>query len=521
MNRLWFPPSPLAALLVMIASVSFAWAFSSKAIAQSSDVVESPEISLGTTLYPSVASSNESQQLLPSSSPLTFNDHWSADGLMDSPYRFVAYPASPYLLHTQNLLHSQGLEVESDVITGTKDIDGNVDPDTQYFHHELWQRFDPSTVHSSPLANGAIESNVDAQGTDGRQYQQIPLDGKYGLSEQRSLDLGDVAASDTVAIEAPFQKQHSQQTLGSELDSQDASENSGITLVRPDPSQVDSELGILRLRPLSSLDAEMPSSAAVLDPELGVLRLRALTPEVSAEPVPQESVVFLQGYLSFFNGNNLLARTDSLPDTTLQAGVRVRAVPRLGPRTFLVGTAESSVLKYADHGEFDYNDLGLSVGLYHWLTPRTYVELNWRNQQLFAENGGDRFLNDHQLRLSVGRSDYLTPDLTLNSAYQLQSSWAEPRERSRLANRVTVGLSHPVSSQLEVSLAYQLALIDFTQYDRYDSYHQLLAQFQFALSDEATLTVFGGGRVGESTHSLIDFDSTLLGLSLVMNFSLF
>ena len=216
-----------------------------------------------------------------------------------------------------------------------------------------------------------------------------------------------------------------------------------------------------------------------------------------------------------------MARTEPLPDTTLQTGLTFRAVPRLGPRTFLVGTAGGSLLKYADHGEFNYHELDLSLGLYHWLTRRTYVDVGWRNQQFFTEGGGDRFLSDHQLRVAVGRTDQLTSDLKLDSAYQLQSSWSDPRERSRLTNRLTVGLSHPITSQLDASLSYQLALIDFTQQDRYDSYHQILAQLQFSLSEEATLTIFGGGRLGDSTHSLIDFDSTLLGMSFAMNFALF
>ena len=275
-------------------------------------------------------------------------------------------------------------------------------------------------------------------------------------------------------------------------------------------ANVDPELGILRLRPLSG------GSAAVIDPELGVLRLRAITP-----PPERRPTVFLQGSLGVFSGDNLLARTDPLPDTTLNAGLLLRAVPRVGRRTFLIGTAGGSVLRYADNGEFDYNNLEFRLGVYHWLTRRAYVDLHWRNQQFFTRSGGDRFLDNHQARLTLGRVDPLTPHLTLNSSYQLQSSWSDPEERSRLTNRFNLGLSQQLNDQLEAGLSYQLALIDFTQQDRYDSYHQVLAQFRYQMSDTTSLSVFGGGRLGDSSNSFLDFNSTLFGLSLIVNLPLF
>ncbi|MEM9214283.1 MAG: hypothetical protein AAGD25_08035 [Cyanobacteria bacterium P01_F01_bin.150] len=298
-------------------------------------------------------------------------------------------------------------------------------------------------------------------------------------------------------------------------------EQSGFNYPVSTIDNIDPELGVLRLRPLSSDLSGTPSSAAAIDPELGILRLRYM-PQTSEPTVEKrEKIVFAQGNLSFFSGDNLLARTEPLSDTTLQSGLTLRAVPRLGSRTFLLGAVEGSILRYANNGEFDYRELDLSLGLYHWLNRRTYVDVGWRNQQFFAEDGGDRFLNDHQLRLSVGRTDQLTSDLKLSSSYYLQASWSDPNERSRLINRFNLGLSHPITTDVDASLFYQLALTDFTQQDRYDSYHQFLAQLQFNLSEETTLTVFGGGRLGDSTNSLIDFDSTLLGISLVMNFALF
>ncbi|NET10647.1 MAG: hypothetical protein F6K16_39335 [Symploca sp. SIO2B6] len=276
------------------------------------------------------------------------------------------------------------------------------------------------------------------------------------------------------------------------------------------PPNIDPELGILRVRPVSGSDA------TVIDPELGILRLRAIPP-----PKEQRSSVFISGHYGFLSGDNLLAREDPLDDMTLRVGLQLRAVPRIGRRTFLIGTAGANLLKYADHGELDYHNLAFRFGVYHQLARRTYIDLHWRNHQFFAQSGGDRFLNDHQLRISLGRVDQLTPDLMLRSSYHFQSNWSDPSDRSRLINRFSMGLSQELTSDLNVGLSYQLALIDFTQQDRYDFYHQLLAQVQYAASDSVTFSFFAGGRLGDSSHSLVDFDSTLFGLSLGLNFPLF
>ncbi|MEB3232169.1 MAG: hypothetical protein VKJ64_14260 [Leptolyngbyaceae bacterium] len=275
-------------------------------------------------------------------------------------------------------------------------------------------------------------------------------------------------------------------------------------------AEIDPELGILRLRPLAD------SEPSVIDPELGILRLRPLAP-----PPPRRRFVAIAGQIDFFSGNNLLARSEPEADDIFQVGLSLRAVPRLNSRTFLIGSAEISSLRYVKNDDFNYNQLELRFGVYHYLTRRMYTDLHWRNQQFFLLDGGDRFLDTHELRWAVGRIDPINPNLTLNSAYQLQMSWAEPEERSRLSNRFYLGLTQALTPDFEAGLSYQFMLNDYTHQERNSSYHQLLAQLRYEFTDTTSLTVFGGGRWGDSTNDLIDFDTALLGVSFIVNVPLF
>ena len=488
MNHFWFPPLPLHYLLLgCLTGVGLGCTFSSKAIAQS----------------PPAPSARHSQQLI-------YGEH--------------LYSASDRQWIRRNAKNAQ--ESNRPIALPTLDT-MNIDRSVVSIHPTP-PLFNPSAEQIRPVT--ALVGNE----TDLLSPTSEPLQGDvpWDTAEHDGLEADqlvvDTVEVDTVEVDTvevgTVELELAQVDDATILDSEDSADpeetDQSLNPFDPNLDDLDPELGILRLRLLSNDASGVPSSAAVLDPELGVLRLRAI-PQTSEPIVEENSVVFAQGNLGFFSGNNLLARTEPLSDVTLQSGLSLRVVPRLGPRTFFVGTAGGSVLNYADHSEFNYKELDLNVGIYHWLNQRTYVDVGWRNQQFFAEDGGDRFLNDHQARFSVGRTDQLTSDLKLDSAYHLQASWSDPTDRNRLINRLSVGLSHPITSEVNASVWYQLALIDFTQQDRYDSYHQFLAQLQFELSEEVTLTVFGGGRLGDSTHSLIDFDSTLLGISLAMNFALF
>ncbi|WP_448563422.1 hypothetical protein [Trichothermofontia sp.] len=94
------------------------------------------------------------------------------------------------------------------------------------------------------------------------------------------------------------------------------------------------------------------------------------------------------------------------------------ARPVIGPSTLLLGTVEGNLIRYGDPSDLDYNGFGLKAGIRHFWSRRAYSEFSWDNRQLFLARDGDRFLNDHSLRLSMFYQVPLAEHLKLDNYYQ-------------------------------------------------------------------------------------------------------
>jgi hypothetical protein len=311
-----------------------------------------------------------------------------------------------------------------------------------------------------------------------------------------------------------------------------------------DPETNDPELGILRLREQelqlispASDSADEPDDQTTStetdsantddsidegDPELGILRLREQELEQIEAQSESESAetVFFIGRLSFFKSDNiLLDRIDPVDDELISLSATLLAAPRLGPDTLLITSVEGGLVHYNELSGLDYRELEFRASLRQFFSARTYGEIGWSNQQLFDD--GDRFFNDHSLRLSLSRRDPLTSDLRLDSFYQLRLSFADPSDRNRIINTLGVGLNYNLQPDLTVGLDYQLTLTDFTQQDRDDLYNQVVAQLSYDLSRNSRIILFGGFSFGDSSDSDVDFNSTIFGASIDVNVPLF
>ena len=306
--------------------------------------------------------------------------------------------------------------------------------------------------------------------------------------------------------------------------------------VPPTTAESDPELGDLYLRPAAEAPERSPEMSQALDPELGNLRLqepldaidRQIDPELGtirlrqqvAEAPPQPTV-YLQGRLDYFHSDNIFSEVNPIQDSLIRSGLTLWAAPQIGRNTYVIASASGNLIRYADLSDFDYNELLLGASIYHQLSPRMYGELGWTNQQLFSVSYGDRFLNDHSLRLGIGRRDPLGQSFALQSFYQLRLSFADPDGRSRVINSLGASLIYNPAQRWQTSLDYQYVLSDFTQEDQQDDYHQILGVLTYRPSRSTQLTLFGGFSFGSSTDPNIDFDSSLLGVSLFFNLPLF
>ncbi|MEO0406501.1 MAG: hypothetical protein AAF289_04035 [Cyanobacteria bacterium P01_A01_bin.135] len=265
----------------------------------------------------------------------------------------------------------------------------------------------------------------------------------------------------------------------------------------------DPDLGILRAYPNTEPD-----------PDLGILRALPQQPEP-----PQRPVVYFTAGSSVFYSDNVFSSTDPQEDGIFRAGLGLRAVPALGSRTFAVFAANGNITRYVEESSVNYDELELSASLFRQITRRAYIDVGWRNEQLFRESG-DRFLSDHQLQLSIGRRDQLGP-LQVDSSYQLRRSFADPEDRSRLLNRLRLSARYPLNQDLDLGLSYQLGLTSFTQSSRDDHYQQILGQLSYQPNRQTSISLFGGGRFGGSDEDDLDFDSALFGVSVGVNLPLF
>lgn len=261
-----------------------------------------------------------------------------------------------------------------------------------------------------------------------------------------------------------------------------------------------------------------PALQPVGDPELGILRLRERPLQKPAKP----KFVFLTSSFSYFRSDNILSsEIDTIGDQLVGGRLILSARPAIGSRTLLIGAVEGNLIRYGHLSDLDYNGFGLKAGVRHFWSRQAYSELSWDNRQLFLRRDGDRFLNDHSLRLSMFYRVPLAARLKLDNYYQLRWSIAEPTDRSRLVNRLGTILEYELTPTLRWGLNYQYDLTHFTQRDREDAYHQALAQLSWDLSRSLSLNVYGGYSFGASTDSKVNFNGSILGGGLSFNLPLF
>lgn len=299
------------------------------------------------------------------------------------------------------------------------------------------------------------------------------------------------------------------------------------TLAQADETQldVDPELGTLRLRPTPDPNLNPPRTHdGAGDPELGVLRLQeSPAPDQPTEPDRPETSrypsVYLLGGINFLRSDNIFSsQVDPVGDSLFIPGLSLYAQPQIGSDTYLVAAASGYLFRYVDFSDVDYNELRLRVGIRQILSPQMYGEVNWINSQLFDRSDGDRFLDDHAMRLLLVRSDAIAPRLSLDSFYLFRIGFANPPDRSRISNSLGVGLAYDVTPDLDVALDYRVSWTVFTEDDRDDFYNQVTASVIYDLTSRTQLSAYGGFSFGDSTRSDINFNSGVFGLGI--NFAL-
>ncbi len=311
----------------------------------------------------------------------------------------------------------------------------------------------------------------------------------------------------------------------------------GAESVKKMPStqwSADPDLGNLRLQessdrpifPGSPSDPNIPFAPPVpsgCDPELGCIRLQS--PVVTAVPAP---VMYLLPRLDIFRSNNILSGLNPIEDGLIRPAISLLVLPALGSNTYLNVSAEGALNQYLKLTQFNYSEIKFKAGIFQRLSPSMSAEMGWTNQQFFISSNqifglsaGTRFLNDHSVRFELSRRDQLAKNLSLNSFYQFRISFAEPRDRSRINNALSLSLNYSLNPRIQLGLDYQFASANFTVLPRTDLYHQVLGRISYSAFRTAQISLYGGISTGSSTESAINFNSFLLGVSVSFNWVIF
>ncbi len=295
-------------------------------------------------------------------------------------------------------------------------------------------------------------------------------------------------------------------------------------------SQVDYAERLERLKRRLQKEKQPNSNANVL-PELGFRVQQVPIPQPPLEQLPLppieqpvlnlKPIGFLKARIGYFHTSNIFSSNiDPIEDGLMFYGLSLAsAYYPLGANTYLNGSIDGSLIRYVDQSKYNYNQVRFNLGIYQKLSPRMYGEIGWSNQHLFYANNsdrfeaGDRFLGENSLRLSLGRRDSLTQRLMLDSFYTFNVNFAEPTNRNRIINSLSISLDYYLQKPLRVGLDYQFNLSDFTQRQRDDNYHRLFGHLNYQISDSSNINLQSGISFGNSTDNNIDFDGWFFSIN--------
>jgi hypothetical protein len=283
----------------------------------------------------------------------------------------------------------------------------------------------------------------------------------------------------------------------------------------------DPELGEIRFRPSP-------------DDELGTIRER---PKIKVAKAQTKSV-YLQAHADYFTTSNAFSAKDKISDGFSRTGLTLFYAPPLGPKTYLITSADVNVVRYGTVTELNYNEIRFRAGVSQQLSPTMSAELGWSHQQLFAtESGfkgifrGNRYLKDNSLRFELSRRDTLNPRLSLFTFYQLRRSFTDRPDSDRLSHTFYSSLGYKLNPRVDLALDYQYNLSKYLRQDRRDHFNQVLGRVSWKTTQSLQTNFFVGYSFGFSSedrtqfgrrgNAAIDFNGWLLGVNLVVNTPLF
>ncbi|NJN49146.1 MAG: hypothetical protein HC805_04340 [Alkalinema sp. RL_2_19] len=333
-------------------------------------------------------------------------------------------------------------------------------------------------------------------------------------SNQTTIDTSATANSETIdpgtANEAPSAAQSSDEK-GTSPDSFGAIQ-----------TNTDEDLGTFPIRPIPSEDEDF-----------GKLPIRAIPP-----PAPRPKWLFTTARIEYVNNSNAFYTTVKRSDGLIRTGLSLSVLPKLGPKTYFLGAIDGNLVRYGNFSQLNYDELQFRAGILQQLSPRMYGELGWSNQKLYtAQDGlrgvlsGKEFRNENSLRVELSRTDPLSKRLALSSFYQLRWSLSSRNGNDRISNTIFSSLNYRLSPSWTTSFDYLMSWSHYTQIKRDDLFQQIQLRTRYALSQNLSMSVFGGfsfggssdnrAQFGLSGREQLQYDGWSIGVNLIFSKGLF
>ncbi|MBE7379825.1 MAG: hypothetical protein F6J95_000250 [Leptolyngbya sp. SIO1E4] len=264
---------------------------------------------------------------------------------------------------------------------------------------------------------------------------------------------------------------------------------------------------------------ELEADPDIRDEDLGEIRI--LRPQATPPP-PQPPIAQLLLQASAFASTNITGlEAPSEGGYPLGSGATLLLTPPLGPGTRLIASAGGGLTRFPGNGSANYNALDFSAGIQHQLNRETYGRIGWNHRQLHRAGDDDQLSSTHAVNLTLGRQDWLSDRLRLDSFYRLQAHFVNPDDFSRLTHTLGTNLRYTLSPQVESLVGYQLALEDYTQTVRFDTKHRLRAGITYRPSRDLYVSGLVSYLLGASSESDVALDGLTVGLTVGFNLPLF
>jgi len=203
-------------------------------------------------------------------------------------------------------------------------------------------------------------------------------------------------------------------------------------------------------------------------------------PEVELAVV-QPSPDLQVGVVSAVLSNSDVRATTDFTSTTFYNSARLSANPILGTNTRLSARLSGDLVRFVD--DDGYNSINALLGIQQAFDENVFGELGWSYRQLYGLGSRDD-LSEHSARLNLNITESLSSQTFIRASNNLAGIFANPDERSRVSNTLSITLSHQLVPRLNGLLNYSFVYEDFTQEDITAIRQQVSSQLIYQLNQE-------------------------------------